>query len=148
MQAFRRPSKEKSQSGGGCHFQSPRTEGGVREGSAGRRSTIAAIGGVAIPTHRGRSHVSHRVATQNRRFDTRTRFSEGGPESASRRVDGRWSANCGVNSSNPHVFCARHRRMVEQQEFCWGLWWHRGQHNWQVVCKECSLSATVKLDPL
>ena len=66
VQAFRRPSKEKSQSGGGCHFQSPRTEGGVREGSAGRRSTIAAIGGVAIPTHRGRSHVSHRVATQNR----------------------------------------------------------------------------------
>ena len=28
------------------------------------------------------------------------------------------------------------------------LWWHRGQLNWQVVCKECSLSATVKPDPL
>ena len=66
-----------------------------------------------------------------RRFDTRTRFSEGGrPESASRRVDGRWSASRGVNSSNPHVLCASHRRMVEQQELraqeCWELWWHRG----------------------
>ena len=79
--------------GGGRHLQSPRTEGGVRDGSAGRRSVTAA------------SRVSHRVTTQNRRLDTRTRPSEGGhPESAPRSVDGRWSASCGVNSSNPHVF--------------------------------------------
>ena len=58
--------------------------------------------GIAFPGHRRCCLVSHRVATQNRRFDTRTRFSEGGhPESAPRSVDGRWSANCGVNFSNP-----------------------------------------------
>ena len=29
-----------------------------------------------------------------------------------------------------------------------GLWWHRGQLNWQVLFRECSLSAMVKPDPL
>ena len=71
VQEFRRTSKEKGDSGGGRHLQSPRTEGGVRDGSAGRRSAIAAIGGIALC-----SRVSHRVSTQNRRLDTRTRLSD------------------------------------------------------------------------
>ena len=89
-----------------------------------------------------------------------TRFSEGGrPERASRRADGRWSASRGVNSFNPHVFCARHRRMVEQQELraqdCLGIWGFG--HSRQVggfggtgvssIGKLCP-SATVMPDPL
>ena len=42
-------------------------KGGVRDGGAGRRTAIA------FPPHRGCRRFSHRVTTQNRRFDTRTR---------------------------------------------------------------------------
>ena len=33
---------------------------------------------------------------------------------------------------------------IQPQSPGWGLWWHRGQLNWKILCKECSLSATVK----
>ena len=101
------------------------------------------LGVEALRVQEFRRTSKEKSETQNRRFDTRTRFSEGGhTKSAPRSVDGR-SASCGVNSSNLHVFCAR--RMVEQQELRaqslgsqpqlpgWGLWWHRGQLSWQVL---------------
>ena len=89
VQEFRRTSKEKSESGGGSHLQSPRTEGGVREGGAGKRSAIAAIGGIAFPTHRD---AAASVTELQRRIDDLTRERDSLRAATPRVLPGVWMA--------------------------------------------------------
>ena len=138
VQEFRRTSKEKGDSGGGRHLQSPRTEGGVRDGSAGRRSAIAAIGGLAFPPHRGCSRVSHRCEGGHRESAPRSvewqmvrqlwsQFLQSPCLLRKISKDGRAT---GVARSGMHWSL-----WIRPQSH--GLWWHRGQLNWQVLYKEC-----------